>query len=112
MESPQRSVAWNEKQDQRFIVATVTALQLNQIFSHEKKRSSKKPVAPQTVILSLLKGSLCSGAEALAQVSSAYFHPPPSARYKLTTACNCCNLSFTPLNWAANKLCSEVKTSV
>ena len=41
-----------------------------------------------------------------------YFHPPPKARYKLTTACNCCSLSLTPLNCAANKLCSEVSTSV
>lgn len=38
--------------------------------------------------------------------------PPPSARYKFTIACNCCNLSPTPFSWAASSACSEVSTSV
>jgi hypothetical protein len=33
-----------------------------------------------------------------------YFQPPPKERYKLTVACNCCNLSFTLPNSAASKL--------
>ena len=41
-----------------------------------------------------------------------HFHPPPRLLYKEIADCNSCTLSLIPFNWAANRLCSEVSTSV